>query len=92
MCKKKITLNKHTYTKHGRNIEEKVCYSQCLLCEEKFDTKKDLQKHKQYYIKEIKGMNISEITIKHDLFECNSIGQHKRTYDCTCQLYQTESN
>ena len=43
----------------------------CLLYEEKFDIKKELQKHKGDHIEEIKGINIAEITNGHDLFECN---------------------
>jgi hypothetical protein len=71
MCKKKITLNKHTNTNHGGNIEEKLGFSKCSLCEEKFDTEKELQKHKEDHIEEIEGTNIAEITNGHDLFECN---------------------
>ena len=46
MSKKKINLNKHTNTKHGKNAESKVFMSECSLCEDKFETESELKKHK----------------------------------------------
>ena len=43
MCKKKITLNKHTNTKHGKTAESKVFMSKCF---DKFETESELKKHK----------------------------------------------
>ena len=45
MCQKKITLNKHTNTKHGKAAESKVLMSKCSLWEDKFGTESELKKH-----------------------------------------------
>ena len=71
VCEKEITLNKHTNTKHGTSLETQICFSECLICEEKFVTKCKLQKHKDDHIEEIKSLVIKKITKGHELLECN---------------------
>ena len=71
VCEKEITLNKHTNTKHSTSLETQICFSECLICEEKFVTKWKLQKQKEDYIEEIEALDIKKITKGHELFECN---------------------
>ena len=71
VCEKEITLNKHINTKHGTGLETQICFSECLICEEKFVTKSKLQKHKDDHIEEINALVIKKITKGHELLECN---------------------
>ena len=70
-CKTKVTLNKHTNTKHGVNIETEVSYSECSICNDKFETQADFQKHKEEHREEIEVLDISTLTNGHEVFECN---------------------
>ena len=63
----RITLNKHTNTKHA---EQDSGY-ECSLCEDSFSSSKELKTHIDEHIEEIEGLNIAELTKGHDLFECN---------------------
>ena len=45
--------------------------SKCSICDDKFVTKAEYQKHKEEHIEEIEGLDISTLTNGHDLFECN---------------------
>ena len=71
VCLKNETLMKHINTKHGDQIETKVSKSKCSICDDKFVTKAEYQKHKEEHIEEIEGLDISTLTNGHNLFECN---------------------
>lgn len=71
MCPKNETLKKHTNTKHGGKTEMEVSQSECSICDDKFKTKAEYQKHKEEHLEEIEGLDISTLTNGHDLFECN---------------------
>ena len=71
MCKKKITLNKHTNTKHGKTAESKVFMSKCSLCEDRFETESELKNHKNDHLEEIEGLDISNLTNGYEFFKCN---------------------
>ena len=60
MCEKEITLTKHTNSKHGTRPETQVCFSESSICEEKFVTESELQKHKDDHIAEIAGLDIKK--------------------------------
>ena len=62
---------KHTNTKHGGKTETGVSKSKCSICDDKFETKAEYQKHKEEHMEEIEGLDISTLTKGHDLFECN---------------------
>ena len=71
VCKKKVTLNKHTNTKHGvKTVTNANCF-ECSICKDKFKTKSIFLKHKEEHMKEIEGLDISALTNGHEMFECN---------------------
>jgi hypothetical protein len=63
----RITLNKHTNTKHAENDSG----NECSLCEDSFSSAKELKKHIDEHIEEIESLYIASLTKGHDLFECN---------------------
>ena len=71
VCSKNETLMKHTNTKHGDKTKTDMSKSKCSICDDKFETKADFQKHKEEHMEEIEGLDISTLTNGHDLFECN---------------------
>ena len=62
---------KHTNTKHGDKTETGGSKSKCSICDDKFETKADFQKHKEEHMEEIEVLDISTLTNGHNLFECN---------------------
>ena len=74
-CKKKVTLNKHMNTKHGdseshQERTKSVNDLNCVMCEEKFRYKNDLEEHINGHLEEIKEVDIDSLKIGHDLYEC----------------------
>ena len=71
LCPKNETLMKHTNTKHDCKTEIELSQSECSICDDRFKTKAEYQKHKQEHLEEIEGLDITTLTNGHDLFECN---------------------
>lgn len=75
-CENKVTLNKHTNTKHALNESDKefaVSYnkSECSLCDDNFQSAAEFRSHIKDHMEEIENMDIASLTNGHDLFECN---------------------
>ena len=73
--KNNVTLNKHMNTKHGdseshQKRTKSVNDLNCVMCEEKFRYKNDLEEHINGHLEEIKEVDIDSLKIGHDLYEC----------------------
>ena len=64
-CENKVTLNKHTNTKHALNESDKefaVSYnkSECSLCDDNFQSAAEFRSHIKDHMEEIENMGHSE--------------------------------
>ena len=62
MCQNRANINKDTNTKHpGTNSVSKIFNYKCLICEDTFETKNELQMHVKNQIEEIEVLDITSI-------------------------------
>ena len=54
-------------TKHIQKFSE----NECSLCEDRFTSATELEKHIDEHIEEIETLDIASLSNGHDLFECN---------------------
>ena len=75
-CPSKVTINKHTNTRHAVKVPNKECEAtecnlKCSLCEHKFKSLAEFRSHIKKHLDEIEGMDIPSLSNEYDLFECN---------------------
>lgn len=71
-----IALKKHVNTKHPVLVNHpttaEMCDLKCVLCEDKFDSKKDFNDHIKDHLQEIKSMDPKLLWTGHTHFKCNT--------------------